>query len=34
VNFRADGSAEGLLKALNRTDGVQNVKLQDLADDD
>lgn len=34
VNFKADGSAEGLLKALNRTDGVQNVKLQDLADDD
>jgi hypothetical protein len=34
VEFRTDGSAEGLLKALNRTDGVQNVQLQDAGLDD
>ena len=34
IAFRADGSAEGLLKALNRVDGVQNVKLQDAGPDD
>jgi hypothetical protein len=34
VEFRADGSAEGLLKALNRTEGVHNVQLQDAGLDD
>jgi hypothetical protein len=34
IEFRADGSAEGLLKALNRTDGVQNVQLQDAGIDE
>jgi hypothetical protein len=34
VEFRSDGSAEGLLKALNRTDGVHNVHLQDAGLDD
>jgi hypothetical protein len=34
VNFRADGSPEGLLKALNRTDGVQSVHLRDAGEDD
>ena len=29
VEFRSDGSAEGLLKTLNRTEGVQNVHLQE-----
>ena len=32
--FKSDGSAEALLKALNRTEGVQNVHLQDAAMDD
>ena len=34
VRFRAEGSAEGLVKALNRLDGVQNVQLQDTGLDD
>ncbi len=35
VVFRRDGSAEGLVKALNRVDGVQKVQLEDeQADDD
>jgi Domain of unknown function (DUF4956) len=34
VRFRPDGSAEGLVKALNRLDGVQNVQLQDAGLDD
>ena len=34
IAFRADGSAEGLLKALNRIDGVQNVHLEDTGLDD
>jgi hypothetical protein len=34
VQFRADGSADGLLKALNRLDGVQNVQLEDVDLDD
>jgi len=34
VDFREGGSAEGLVKALNRIDGVQNVKLEDAGIDD
>lgn len=34
IAFRADGSAEGLVKALNRTDGVQNVRLQEAGLDE
>jgi Domain of unknown function (DUF4956) len=34
VQFRADGSPDGLLKALNRLDGVQNVQLEDSDVDD
>jgi hypothetical protein len=34
VDFRADGSAEALLKALNRTEGIENVQLQDAGLDD
>lgn len=34
VEFRAEGSAEGLLKALNRLDGVQNVQVQEAGLDD
>jgi len=34
VQFRADGSADGLLRALNRLDGVQNVQLEDVDLDD
>lgn len=34
INFQTDDSAEALLKALNRTEGVQNVHLQDAAEDE
>jgi hypothetical protein len=34
VEFGAAGSAEGLVKALNRIEGVQNVQLQDSGLDD
>jgi len=34
VQFRPDGSPDGLLKALNRLDGVQNVQLEDSDVDD
>jgi hypothetical protein len=34
IQFRPDGTAEGLLKALNRLEGVQNVQLQDADFDD
>ena len=34
VQFRPDGSAEGLVKALNRLEGVQSVELQDAGLDD
>jgi hypothetical protein len=34
VRFRPDKTADGLLKALNRLDGVQNVQLEDAGVDD
>jgi hypothetical protein len=34
VRFRSDKTADGLLKALNRLDGVQNVQLEDAGVDD
>jgi uncharacterized membrane protein YhiD involved in acid resistance len=34
LEFRPDGSAEALVKALNRTDGVENVQLQETGLDD
>ena len=34
IAFGAAGSAEGLVKALNRIEGVQNVQLQDAGTDD
>ena len=34
VTFRPEGSPEALLKAINRLEGVQNVKFQDAAEDD
>jgi len=34
VQFRPEGSREGLVKALNHLEGVQNVRLQDVEFDD
>ena len=34
IEFRADGSAEALLNVLNRTEGIENVTLQDAGVDD
>jgi len=34
VHFRPEGSREGLVKALNHLEGVQNVRLQDVEFDD
>jgi hypothetical protein len=34
IDFAPAGSAEALVKVLNRTDGVQDVKLQDMGLDD
>src|SRR5262249_39686487 len=34
VRFRSDKTADGLVKALNRLDGVQNVQLEDAGVDD
>ncbi len=34
LTFRAGGSPEALVKALNRTEGVQNVQLRSKNDDD